>query len=135
LEFPLRRSKELGQAVASELASQISPISMGRSYAELVEKYGEENAQYLMEVSQSWAQKYQKGIIINQPFDEKLELNAKVNNICQQHGWAMDEIKGDLGLLQRFVNGDWASDDFLMVKPGEEVALTYNESIIASSPS
>lgn len=133
LEFPLRRARAQGRNDPSELASQISPISMGKSFAELVEKYGEENALYLMEVSQSWAQKYQKAILIGMPFDQKLDLKSKVSQICQQHGWMMHEMQGDLTLLQRFVDGDWDPKDFLIVQPGQEVAFTYDEKVITAT--
>lgn len=34
-----------------------------------------------------------------------------------------EEYRGSPDLLQRFVNGEWDGDDFLMLKPGKKVAF------------
>ena len=43
------------------------------------------------------------------------------------------ELKGDPGLMQRMVDGEWSDDEFLIVKPGQKITedLT-NEGIIKS---
>ena len=46
-------------------------------------------------------------------------------------GWRYDELQGDPGLMQRFVDGRWSQEEFLVVPPGRRIAedLT-NEGII-----
>ena len=36
----------------------------------------------------------------------------------------------DLSLLEKWVNGHWPEEDFLVVRPGEEIEPTYNDKII-----
>jgi len=36
---------------------------------------------------------------------------------------AYDEAAGNPSLLQRFVNGDWDEDTFLIIEPGKRVKL------------
>lgn len=36
--------------------------------------------------------------------------------------WNYDEIAGDPGLFQRMLDGQWNSDEFLVVNPGQAIA-------------
>ncbi|MCL5096159.1 MAG: DUF1638 domain-containing protein [Candidatus Omnitrophica bacterium] len=135
LEFQARRARARGEdRPIEELAFQTSPVSMGKTYADLVARYGEENAKYLLEVAHSWSQSYQQGVLIRFDFDRALGLKEKVDYICQRQGWQTGEVTGNLDLLQRWMNGPWDSDDFVTVQPGEAVYPTYDERIMEARP-
>lgn len=104
----------------------------GQTYEEMVETYGEENAQYLMEFFGGWKQHYTHGILIDFPFAEALNLKEQVQAICRENGWQYGEIPGDLSLLERFIGGDW-NDDFLVVPPGQSIRATYDECVMKAS--
>jgi hypothetical protein len=36
--------------------------------------------------------------------------------------------------LQHWIDGEWDPDEFLVVKPGEKVVPSYQESVIATEP-
>ncbi|MFQ6043648.1 MAG: DUF1638 domain-containing protein, partial [Candidatus Poribacteria bacterium] len=110
----------------------LSTQSAGRmkSYQELVEQYGEDNAKYVMEILGNWTENYTHGLLIDFDFTKHLNLREQVEEICRQHGWEYDEIKGDMSLLQRLLDSNWDDEDFLVVKPGEVVRATYDERII-----
>ena len=101
-----------------------------KSYQELVEQYGEDNAKYVMEIMGNWTQNYTHGVLIDFDFTKHLNLRGQVEEICRKHGWEYDEIEGDMGLLQRMLDGDWDSKDFLVVQPGEVVRATYDDRVI-----
>jgi hypothetical protein len=131
LEFPQRKARAQGSQVPTdEVGAQASPFALGKTFAELVAKYGEDNARYLLEVTEQWTQKYQRGLFIQFDFEQGLGLSERVAEICRQHGWQMSELKGDLGLLQRWLDGQWDATDFLVVQPGQAVSPTYNGQII-----
>ncbi|MHC4521205.1 MAG: DUF1638 domain-containing protein, partial [Planctomycetota bacterium] len=45
--------------------------------------------------------------------------------------WDYDELSGDPGLMQRFVDGQWNTDEFLVVEPGRCIAEDVtNEGIV-----
>ncbi|MBN2138510.1 MAG: DUF1638 domain-containing protein [Sedimentisphaerales bacterium] len=101
--------------------------------AEYKEKYGEDNAAYLMEVEQTWMKEYNWatyidwGLVDSTPYKEYTKACAKFLN------WEYDELKGDCGLMQRMVDGQWSEEEFLIVGPGKKIGedLT-NEGIIKS---
>lgn len=102
------------------------------SYQELVEKHGEDNAKYIMEFMGGWKQNYTRGLFIDFDFTHHLNHGERVKEICRQNGWQYHEIKGDLILLQRWLDGDWSEDDFLVVKPNQKVYASHDELIIKS---
>ena len=45
-------------------------------------------------------------------------------------GWNCDILSGDPRLVMEFMNGNWDSDNFLIVEPGEMIVATHDDSII-----
>jgi hypothetical protein len=101
-----------------------------RIYGEWVKKYGEEQAQYLMEVMGQWTESYTRGVLIDFDFTKPLRLQQQVEQICQRRGWSFQRVPGDLQLLERWLNGEWDSEVFLVVQPGQAVVPSYNASVI-----
>lgn len=139
LEFPQRKMLRSGGLDAmhkkgEDLAAQTTPFGLGQNFEELVAKYGEENARYLLEVSNQWSANYQCGALITFGCAEKLALRDKVAEICRGRGWRFEELPGDLGLLQRWLAGQWDEQDFLVVPPQHSVHPSYDERIIDARP-
>ena len=89
---------------------------------EYIEKYGEDNARYLMEVEQGWMKQYNWAAYIDWGFVNS-EQEKKYTKSCAEFlGWNFDEVKGDSGLMQRLVDGHWQEEEFLIVKPGQKIA-------------
>ncbi|MBI3947682.1 MAG: DUF1638 domain-containing protein [Armatimonadetes bacterium] len=123
LEHPRRG----GESVPRADGAQLGPDS---SYQALVEKHGEEAARYVMETLGQWVTKYTHGVLITLDFAARLPIADEVRGICAERGWEYDEIPGDIGLLRRWVDGDWDSEDFLVVRPGQRVVATYDDRIL-----
>ena len=104
------------------------------AYEEWVKKYGEDQANYLMEEMSRWTDAYSHGTLISFDFVEHLKLNEQVRQICAERGWQYGEIPGDLGLLHRLLAGEWLEADFLIVAPGQRVIATNDEHVIEAEP-
>jgi hypothetical protein len=104
------------------------------TYQQWVEKYGEEEAKFLLETMGGWADAYNHGTLIDFDFSKPLRLREQVERICADQGWQYGEVEGDLGLLQRWLDGQWDDKDFLVVPPGHKVATTFDEKIIRAEP-
>jgi hypothetical protein len=101
-----------------------------RTYEEMVEEYGEDNARYLMDMMDNWTQHYSQGVFIDFDFSTHLPCKDQAKEICQQRNWEYREMAGDLSLLQGFLDGPWPERDFLRVSPGERISPSYDERII-----
>lgn len=137
LEFPQRKTLRTGglnafREAADDVGNQTLPFGLENSLAELTAKYGEENARYLLEVTQSWADHYERGALISFDCTAPLGLRDKVERVCQKRGWRFEEMAGDLDLLRRWLAGSWDAREFLIVPPGQSVRLSYTDHIIES---
>jgi hypothetical protein len=102
------------------------------TYEEYVEKYGADNADYLMEVMGAWQQHYKRAVYL----DMGISGSTSVADIAQaeaaRRGWTFESIAGDLGLIRRLLWGEWDPVDFLVLQPGQKIRMTYAEDIISA---
>jgi hypothetical protein len=93
-----------------------------KTLKEYIEKFGEDNARFLMEAEQSWQKEYKWATYIDWGF-----ANAKVEKEFTKRAaeflnWKYDEVQGNSSLMQRLVDGRWDEEDFLVVRPGQKIA-------------
>ncbi len=98
-------------------------------YAEYVEKYGQDNADYLMEVMGAWQEHYKRAVFIDMGVGDKSAVEARAQADAARRGWTFERMAGDLVLIRRLLVGDW-ENDFLVVQPGQRVKMTYDGGVI-----
>lgn len=98
-------------------------------YDEYVRKYGRDNADYLMEVMGAWRRHYRRAAYVDMGVGDGAQVEAIARAEADRRGWTFDKLAGDLLLLRRLLDGDWERD-FLVVKPGEQVRMTYDAEVI-----
>ncbi len=109
-------------------------LGENRTYEEMVEAYGEENARYLTEVMDNWTQHYSRGVFIDFDFTAHLDVKEQTQKICAERNWDYGEVKGDLSMLQRWLDGPWSEEEFQIVEPGQTVRPSYDENVIQIEP-
>lgn len=108
--------------------------SAREQYERWVARYGEEKARYLREELDGWTRHYDTAALIEFDFTRPLGLEAEVRAIGAQRGWGYTEIAGDLGLLQRWLGGEWGEEEFLVVPPGHRVAAAFDDRVMVAEP-
>jgi hypothetical protein len=106
-----------------------SDVQLDEVYDEYVRKYGKDNADYLMEVMGAWQKHYKRAALIDMGIGDISATEARAQADAARRGWTFDRIAGDMVLLKRLLEGDWA-DDFLVLQPGEHVTMTYDANVI-----
>jgi hypothetical protein len=98
----------------------------------LIERYGEDNADYLQGQFYGFTRHYERlaYIATDVPASDCWEEAAR-NNAAGRH-WKFERIAGDLGWLRRLLNAEWNESEFLTVRPGERVVLRFDESLIGA---
>jgi hypothetical protein len=99
------------------------------------EKYGEEDAAFLMESEQQWFKSYNRATYV--------DLGVGVTDADLQYtrrcadwlGWQFDRQHGDPQLLRALLAGDWDPASFLVLPPGQTVRMTADDNIIEAGPS
>ncbi|HEY3345566.1 MAG TPA: DUF1638 domain-containing protein, partial [Anaerolineaceae bacterium] len=97
-----------------------SDVDLQAVYQEYVEKYGKDNADYLMETMGAWQSHYQRAALIDLGVGEIASFETRVKADAARRGWQYQRLAGDRDLLKRLVWAEW-NEDFLIVDPGETV--------------
>lgn len=88
-------------------------------FEELVRKYGEDNARYLLEVMGNWRQHYTRAAYISLPCTHcelaaacthDAAYRARTGDIAARHGWEFAELEGNPTLVRRLLDGAWWND-------------------------
>lgn len=92
------------------------------------EKYGEDNARYLMEMEQGWLREYAWATYVDWGFPNSEEYRRFTRRCAEWLKWNYDELPGDPSLLQKLVDGKWNEQEFLIVSPGRKIAADLTAS-------
>jgi hypothetical protein len=118
-----------GSLGEDSLLSQLGLRPSREDYAEL---YGEENADYLAECLGDWYKSYDRMVFLDTGLGDRASYRERVAAEASRLQLAFEEVSGDLSLLRRLLSGDWGSEDFLVLEPGERVEPTFGLDIVGS---
>jgi hypothetical protein len=113
------------------LGSGADDAQMDKVYAEYVEKYGQDNADYLMEVMGAWKQHYNRAAYIETQEVQLPDYTAQVRDQAARRGWNYEQLVGSLIIIRNLIDGPWDTPRFLTVPPGRSITPTYDTRIIA----
>lgn len=98
--------------------------------AEYVKKYGEENADYLLEVMGEWQQHYNRAVFIDTGTTAPDQYEALARKQAQHQGWTFERMQGNARLIDSLLRGDWSEDEFLVVPPGYSLHQNGGDGLI-----
>ncbi len=103
---------------------------MDMTYRELVEKYGEDNAQYLYDQLCDQTKHYRKLTFIAMGLEPDGSFLATARSRAEEKGLEFTTEQGNLRLIRALVNGPWDEREFLTVPPGFSIAADYSNDLI-----
>ena len=124
-DFVERADSEAGALSIGALSS----ADTDAVYAEYVEKYGADNADYLMETMSAWQAHYERAGYIEMNGEGEGLAFAKAQKDAADNGWRFERLAGDLVLLRKLLDGDW-DEDFLTLAPGQQVRMAGGDEVI-----
>ena len=104
-------------------------LGLAEPYEALVEKYGQENAQFIAQTLGSWTQNYSRMLYLQMGICDERALIERTRESAAERGWEFELRDGDLGLLRRLFQGDW-DEDFVVLQPGQRLAARNDERIL-----
>ena len=128
----IERGEQLEQLGPESIQSQ---SGMNQSYADLVEKYGEDNAKFLVEQFADMTHNYSKLTYIEMGIEPDERFEQETQRQAAERGWQYEKLVGNMQLITDLVDGKWDSSQFLVVPPGHEIATTFDEQIVQAIPS
>jgi hypothetical protein len=107
-------------------------LGLSRTYQDYVQKYGEENAKYLMETLGDWTKHYQRMTHIEMGVADESAVRSHAQAEAARHGWQFETVQGDLSLLAALLDGPWDAQRFLRVQPGEALVASNDDRIVCA---
>lgn len=98
-------------------------------YEKYILKYGRAKADRLMAVMSEWMAHYTRAVYLDLGFGGDSNAEAEARSNAVSHNWKYERIAVNLDLFQRLLNGQW-DDDFLVVQPGQTVAMSFDDQVI-----
>ena len=121
-------AKSVGLGVSGDSDDDMEAIR-----AEYVEKYGEDNAEYLMEVMGAWKTHYQRAAFVGMGVADETASIAYARGQADRRGWGFDQVEGSMVLLRKLIDGEW-DGDVLALQPGERLAMSWDEGVVKAVP-
>ncbi len=95
----------------------------------LAERYGEDNAAYLVQLERDALQSYSRAALICWPQLDRDRYHRRVEEVARDFGWQSATISGDKGLLERLLAGQWNSEEVLVCPVGSTPEMGGEEVI------
>ena len=130
----LERSDD-GSAFAG--VGAVSDASALETYREYVAKYGEDNAAYLMETLGGWHSHYDRAAFIDMGVaapEAAAAAATRARDDADRREWRFAKLAGELLLVRGLIEGAWNPADYLVLQPGERMAMSYDEGVIRAEP-
>lgn len=110
------------------------PGLIDSTYEDYVARYGQDNADYLMSVMGEWAKHYDRAVFIDTGNGDMDRFEKVAREQAQQRGWRYERKTGNRRLLEMLVNGQWDSEEFLVVPPGSIIRQSADTRLIEAVP-
>lgn len=103
---------------------------MDQVYEEYVQKFGQDNADYLMEVMGEWSKHYDRAVYVDMGSGDGSAFEHMAREQAGQRGWLFERKQGNRRMLALLLNGEWPEDEFLFVPPGYTIQQTGEDGLI-----
>lgn len=103
---------------------------MGNVYEKYVEKYGQDNADYLMEVMGEWSKHYKRAVYIDMGSGNGHAYETLAQQQAKGRNWTFERKQGDRRMINMLLNGEWPDGEFLTVPPGHTIRQCGGEGLI-----
>ena len=87
----------------------------------------------VMKEMNKWIDEYGHAAYISMPQFDQPEYEAVAKEAASYFGWQYHREEGDTSLMADLVNGEWDSDRFLVLEPGQHAEAAAGEGIICAA--
>ena len=117
-----------------ETGTQPSQARYETTLAYYVDRYGEDNAEYLMEMEQGWFKEYSNAAHIDQSLIDDTPYKDFTKKAADWLHWKYEELPADNSLFEDFLEGRWDDDRFLVLEPGETIQPSHDDAVLRKDP-
>ena len=104
-------------------------MGLAEPYEQMVAKYGQENADYILATLGDWRQHYSRMLYLEMGACEEKPFIEAARSEAAEHNWQFDLRPGRWTLLEKMFAGAW-DEDFVIVPPGRKIAALNDERVL-----
>lgn len=108
-------------------------LGLTETYEEMVEKYGKDNADFILESLGDWTKNYSKFLYLEMGVCDERQFIEKTQQEAASRNWQFELRKGSMSMLAKLFAGQW-DNDFLIVPPGRKIAARNDDAILDLQP-
>ena len=123
---------ERGENSDPQTIEHTQKMGIGANLEDLIERFGEDNGQYVYEQLRAYQTSYRQLTFIRTGIEPDSSFEDRARAEAKERGWQFDLVQGDLGMINHLVDGEWNPREFLLVQPGEHIEARYDGSIFAA---
>jgi len=113
-----------------EQSLQPSRSRYEQNLKEYTEKYGEDNAKYLMEMEQDWMREYNCALYVDWNCVSCSHHEDYTKECADYLGWEYRKEEGSSELVRDMFHGAWDGERFLVVPPEKTIKASYDARVI-----
>ena len=106
-------------------------LGLTESYEDMVEKYGRENADFIIESVGGWERNYTNLLYLEMGSMDESSFIDRARRRAEENGWAFENRKGDWTLLEKLFLAQW-DDDFVVVQPGQRIVARDDGEVLSA---
>ena len=103
-------------------------------FREYADKYGADNAEFIVGFLESWRRNYTRAAFIDLGFGDREKYERYTRNLADAAGWTYERLEGSTAILDAMLSGDWSAAQFLTVPPNHRIATTGRDDLIECVP-
>ncbi len=104
-------------------------LGLTETYEQMLEKYGQENADFIKSLLGDWMKNYSKFLYLRMNVCDEEPFIRATRKDAEDRGWEFEERQGDMSLLKKLFNGPW-DEDFVIVPPGGRITARNDEWVL-----
>lgn len=99
----------------------MAKLGLDLSYNQYIEKYGQENADFIISQISGYSKSYKKLVLIENGTGHTPLYKKFAKQKAKELNLEFQEIKTDLTFFEKMLNAEWDENNFVIVHPGEEL--------------
>jgi hypothetical protein len=111
------------------MSGVMARLGLTDSYETMVEKYGKENADYIVESVGGWEKAYTRSLYLDMGVCDEQPYIERARKGAAERSWEFEVRKGDWTLLKKLFRGLW-DEDFVVVPPGGAIVARNDAAVL-----
>lgn len=117
-----------------ESANTPCPEYYQEKLQEYLDRFGEDNAQFLMEEEMGWMDRYRHAIYIDSPVCDNTYFRERAKGLAGLYGFEFECVPGSNSYPERLLSGKWDEQSFLTCPSGCRICESNDQRKLMAVP-